>query len=214
MGSSAISSSNLTKEKSLWSLYLLSYKFPTSRFNLWSTFAVAILLGMYSILGNPRHEELANTLREIIKLGVSLVPSILGFLIAGFTVFVTVTKSEIFAFMAVREYENTGESYLKYNLSAFMLAFAHYIAYLSTCVFLAYFGQPNGPLPVILKLVAAQVHYSPSFSVYKAMVGFSLILFGAWTWYLVMLLKSFIYNTYQVVTTTVRWTLEMPDRSK
>ena len=88
-----------------------------------------------------------------------------------------------------------------------MLAFAHYVAYLAVCVFLIYFGQSNGPLTQITKWLAAQIYGNANVA-YKVLLSACAIAFACWTWYLVMLLKSFIYNVYQVVVTSVRWDLE------
>jgi hypothetical protein len=205
MAGDKISPAQLTEERNLFQLYLLSYAFPSSKFNIASTLLVAVLCGIYFVVVRPGSEA-GPLLREIIKLGISLVPSILGFLIAGFTVFVTITKPGVFSAMAKKEYAHTGQSYLKYNLSAFMLAFAHYVAYLAVCVLLVYFGQPNGPLTRVIRWLADGTS-NPVIG-YELLVSASVLALASWTWYLVMLLKSFIYNVYQVVVTSVRWDLE------
>lgn len=147
-------------------------------------------------------------LRSILNLGMTLVPSILGFLIAGFTVFVTITRPGVFSQMAKMEFGGTGQSYLKHNLSAFMLAFAHYVCYLSINVLIAFFGQPNGLVVQMLKSIGS-IFQVGSIDGYVAIASIAVVAFSCWTWYLVMLLKSFIYNVYQVVVTSVRWDLEM-----
>lgn len=202
-----INPAQLTKEKNLFQLYKLTYSFPTSRFNVISTFLVGICCTSYLLRVQPGGGEAGILLKEILKFGISLVPSILGFLIAGFTVFVTVTKPGVFSAMAKKEYDKTGQSYLKYNLSAFMLAFSHYVAYLALCVLLVYFGQPNGPLTQIAKWLSSLGTCNTSVA-YHTLVSACAVAFACWTWYLVMLLKSFIYNVYQVVVTSVRWDLE------
>jgi hypothetical protein len=202
-----INPAQLTEEKNLFQLYMLTYSFPTSRFNVISTFIVGACCVSYLFWVRPGGGEAGILLKEILKFGISLVPSILGFLIAGFTVFVTVTKPGVFSAMAKKEYAKSGQSYLKYNLSAFMLAFSHYVAYLGLCVLLVYFGQPNGPLTQIAKWLSSLAACNISVS-YNALVSACAVAFACWTWYLVMLLKSFIYNVYQVVVTSVRWDLE------
>lgn len=213
MAGDEIDPSQLTAEKNLFQLYKLTYIFPTSRFNMMSTFLVGICFLSYLSWIQPGSGEAGFLLKEILKFGISLVPSILGFLIAGFTVFVTVTKPGVFSAMAKKEYYKTGQSYLKYNLSAFMLAFSHYIAYLALCVLLVYFGQPNGPLTQIAKWLSSLGACNTWVS-YNALVSACAVAFACWTWYLVMLLKSFIYNVYQVVVTSVRWDLEEERRLK
>ena len=144
-----------------------------------------------------------------VQIDFAFATSILGFLVAGFTVFVTITKVDIFVEMAKREYEVTGESYLKYNLNAFMLAFVHYIAFVFICFCVQIFGQSGGPAACMLELATS---FSPRFApVVRAGVASTLFtLMCAWSVYVVLLLKSFIFNTYQVVTTVVRWELERP----
>jgi hypothetical protein len=198
--------SQLTEEATLLQLYRLSFKFPSSRFNLASTVLVGLLSALYMCWA-PGRDASATLLKETLKLGVALVPSILGFLIAGFTVFVTITKPGVFAAMARKEYEDTGESYLKYNLSAFMLAFVHYLAYLAFCLLFVYFGQPNGPITSLALWVALQI-FPAHIDGYAVILMIAAVFVACWTWYLVMLLKSFIFNVYQVVVTSVRWDLE------
>lgn len=207
MADDKITPAQLTEEKNLFQLYRLTYNFPTSRFNMASTFLVGIFCASYLSWIQPGGGEAGVLLKEILKFGISLVPSILGFLIAGFTVFVTVTKPGVFSAMAKKEYAKSGQSYLKYNLSAFMLAFSHYVAYLALCVLLVYFGQPNGPLTQIAKWLSSLGSCNISVS-YNALISACAVAFACWTWYLIMLLKSFIYNVYQVVVTSVRWDLE------
>lgn len=204
---SRVKPSDLTREKSLWALYCLTHRFPASRFNQCATAMAALLLTAIAWSGREDLQTLTSTTRAIFGFGIALVPSILGFLIAGFTVFVTVTKVEIFTLMAQKEYGDTGESYLKYNLAAFVLAFAHYVAYLFCCVVFVLFAQPQSRAVLRVKELCEPwlILSTPAYNVF---VGALLIVLGSWTLYLVLLLKSFIYNTYQVITTTVRWELE------
>lgn len=208
-----ISAVELTREKSLWALYKLSYKFPRNAFNVRSVSLAAVLLVVFAGASIRDVGQLASTTRAIFNFGATLAPAILGFLIAGFTIFVTVTKIEIFTHMAVKPYKQTGESYLKYNLSAFVLAFAHYLAYLFCCVFIVLFGQPQSVAILLLKKSLA-AFFICEVPLYNFLVGIVLVLFGTWTVYLVLLLKSFVYNTYQVVTTTVRWELLDADKKR
>lgn len=211
MADDSIKPSQLTDEKNLFQLYRLSYKFPSSRFNLFSTIFIGLLSASYLAWGREIHAE-GRLLRATINFGTTLAPSILGFLIAGFTVFVTITKPGVFSAMAKKEFKKTGQSYLKYNLSAFMLAFSHYVTYLAICTLLIYFGQPNGPITQTMKWIG-KIISSEVLDGYRILASISSIIFSCWTWYLIMLLKSFIYNVYQVVVTSVRWDLEEEEKN-
>lgn len=202
-----LQSSDLTKEKSLWALYKLTYKFPWNRFNVVVTILCAIFISVFVSLSKNNIDHLSSTARALFGFGNAIAPAILGFLIAGFTIFVTVTKVEIFVMMAKRPYGESGESYLKYNLSAFLLAFVHYLSYLFFCVVVVLFGQPQSAAIQLVKSLTNgyTIFNMPAYNLTVLMI---LIFFGTWTAYLVLLLKSFVYNTYQVITTTVRWELE------
>jgi preprotein translocase subunit SecY len=204
-----IEPSSLTREKTLFSLYALSFKFPGSWFNRVLTLAALLLAGLWSWHLRASPERLFAQFRRVVELDFAFATSILGFLVAGFTVFVTITKVDIFVEMAGREYEATGESYLKYNLNAFMLAFVHYVAFVFVCLSVQLFGQSGGPAAYLLEVATS---ISPQFTPVArgSVAGALFTLMCAWSVYVVLLLKSFIYNTYQVLTTVVRWEMERP----
>ncbi|UCU95229.1 hypothetical protein [Hydrogenophaga taeniospiralis] len=205
---------DLGREKTLLALYLLGRKFPYSKFNRRVTLAVALALTAFCYLQWENTPLLSAALRKYAEISLSFCTSILGFLIAGFTVFVTVTKLDIFTTMAKIEFESTGESYLKYNLVQFMLVFSHYIAFLFVCICFALFFQPQGLVSILVDKALSSSNFSWKADLfYKAPVTFVMIVFGAWSIYLVLLLKSFVYNTFQVITTTVRWELELQEKS-
>lgn len=191
----------------MWQMYLLSYSFPSSKINVGVFFVCFLFLVIFGFFVRDNHLILIATTRAILAFGVSLAPSILGFLVAGFTIFVTVTKVDLFEYMAVLRYEKSKHSYLKYNMSAFMLAFCHYIAYLIFCAILTVFAQPGGPIGLLMKALDELMYAKYEIHFYGFAVILLMSFLGAWTVYLLMLLKSFIYNTYQVLTTTVRWGL-------
>lgn len=200
---------DISREKTVLALYLLGRKFPRSTFNYRVTFVVAVALAVFCYLQWDDVSVISSALRTYAQIGLSFSTSTLGFLIAGFTVFVTVTKLEIFVTMAKIEYESSGESYLKYNLVQFMTVFAHYIAYVFICVCFALFAQRDGLISILIgKALNASDCVWKVGLIYKAPVSAVLVVFGAWSIYLVLLLKSFVYNTFQVITTTIRWELE------
>lgn len=206
---------DLGREKTVLALYLLGRKFPHSKFNRRVTLVVALALTAFCYLQWDNVPALSVVLRKYAEIGLSFSTSILGFLIAGFTVFVTVTKLDIFVTMAKVEFESSGESYLKYNLVQFMLVFSHYIAYLFICICFALFAQQQGLLSILIgKALSATDCAWKVGLIYKAPVSMALVVFGAWNIYLVLLLKSFVYNTFQVITTTVRWELESQNEKK
>lgn len=198
----------------MWDLYKLSFKFPYSKFNLSAFLVTLFSLLFYCYYINPSTSDLSKNIRSTLAFGASLAPAVIGFLVAGFTIFVTVTKIELFNFMAIRKYKDTNESYLKYNMSAFMLAFIHYCAFIFTCAILTIFAQPNGPLILITKYIFGLIPACIGFNFYEDFLKIFFSLFGAWSIYLIMLLKTFVFNIYQVLCTTVRWSLESGEMAK
>lgn len=204
---------SLGKQKSVLSIYLLNLKFPRNRFNLAVSWIAFLSLFAFAYIYKETPEVLSATLRKTLEIGLNYSTATLGFLVAGFTIFSTVTKTEVFVAMARVEFRNSGESYLKYNLAQFMLVFVHYIVYLFVAICFAIVAQPNGIASAIIRgaikssgLVGANEFYY----LWPLIIAFCAM--GAWTIYLVLLLKSFVYNVFQVVTTTVQWELVRPRR--
>lgn len=205
---------DLTREKSLFALWKLSFKFGQSRFNLIASLFVAVLIFRFVQLVPDQPELITGQLRRLVTAGVAFAPSTLGFLIAGFTVFVTVIRIDVFLEMARREKPKTGESFLKYNLSAFMVVFVHYVAYLFCCITLDLFIQADGLASVALANARTYSEFACQVDRIKYWISGGLLVFmGGWTVYLVMLLKSLVFNVYHVTLTAVRWEWEKPLQS-
>lgn len=199
----APSLNDLTKERSLFALYRLSYKFPSNYFNQIVTSGVFFLLVTYAGLAWHADLDLLPALRSLVNAGLQFATSILGFLIAGFTVFVTVTKVEIFLKMAEMPYGNTGESWLKYNFSAFVLAFAHYVAYVFACLAFVIFASQDGLLSLLYRQLAS-FGSNGDFDFSRRLWSYvAFVMFATWSLYLVLLLKSFVFNVYAVITIVV-----------
>jgi hypothetical protein len=201
--------SDLTREKTLLALWLTSFKFRQPRFNFVIASLVAMVLASYCLLSWDQPQTLMAAFRKIEGTGFSFATSILGFLVAGFTVFVTVIRIDMFLMMAKMQKGTTGESHLKYNLSAFIVTFVHYTSYIFVCLMVELFLQPSGLGTVVFSNALEHPALAPLLpTVYRVCATALLVGFGTWTVYLVLLLKSFIYNVYQVTTTSVRYEWE------
>ena len=207
--------SDLTREKTLLALWRTSFKFKQRRFNYAVAALVAVALAWYCKLDWDQPQTLMAAFRKIEGTGLSFATSILGFLVAGFTVFVTVIRIDMFLTMARMEKADTGESVLKYNLSAFIVTFVHYTSYIFACLMSELFLQPGGLATVAL--ASARMH--PDLALWAPLAhtlcsAALLVSFGSWTAYLVLLLKSFIYNVYQVTTVSVAYAWRTSDQAK
>jgi len=73
---------------------------------------------------------------------------------------------------------------------------------------LVIFAQPNGPLVLVAKGIFSWLQTYIDKNYYEIFLKLIFCFFGAWSIYLILLLKTFVYNIYQVLCTTVRWSLE------
>ena len=207
--------SDLTREKTLLALWLTSFKFDQRRFNYVVAAAVALGLARYCQLDWDQPQALMAAFRKIEGTGFSFATSILGFLVAGFTVFVTVIRIVMFLLMAKMEKPDTGESFLKYNLSAFVVTFVHCTSYIFVCVLSELILQPGGLATVAMANARTYPELARWAVDVKSLCSSTLpVGFGTWTAYLVLLLKSFIYNVYQVTTTSVAYAWQQADQAK
>jgi len=196
-------------------LWRTSFKFGQRRFNYVVAAVVAIALARYCELDWDQPQTLMAAFRKIEATGFSFATSILGFLVAGFTVFVTVIRIDMFLTMARTEKVGTGESILKYNLSAFIVTFVHYTSYIFVCLMSELFLQTGGLATVAFANAQSYPGLAPWAPLAHSICASTLLVaFGAWTAYLVLLLKSFIYNVYQVTTVSVAYAWQEADKAK
>lgn len=194
--------SDLTKEKSLWDIYKAARSIPSTPFNR----AIVICsLGfiVLEIFVSTRPTPLyLKDVRELSLLGLQIGLSTLGFLIAGFTIFATISKPTLSISMSQIKHPDLEMSFLKKNYYVFMRVFIYYIAFCFFCFSLYALGKPHG-------IIASLVNLSPSAQVLKDAI--SRISYGSLLMFYVVILiqlKSFIFNTYHSVMTSLRWESE------
>lgn len=117
---------DLTKEKRLWDIYIASKRIPFSRFNAITTAFVFILLLANSWFTTQPVEETIELVRDLSRTGLAVALSTLGFLLAGFTIFATVTQPSLSLRMAEIAHPDSGLSYLKHNYFVFLRVFIYY----------------------------------------------------------------------------------------
>lgn len=201
----AVQPKELLKEKSLWQIYCQSRSLrSSSNFNAYATLMVVGILTAYVWLTPESAKELAERTREIAADGFAFATTILGFLVAGFTVFATVTKPDLFVFMAKTRHKQSGLPWVKYNFFKFMEVFYVYIVFAGMCLGVRLLAKPSGVLTLLINSTSDP---APT-KLYLAKIGF--VLLGGVFFYTLLLLKSFIYNVYHVVMTSIRWEMEKP----
>jgi hypothetical protein len=189
-----------TSENSLLEIYWKARKIASSRFNLY--FSICLSLIFFAIVYIDHRLKLpffsisvvVDMIEKIGVLGFSFTTSILGFLIAGFSIFASITRPEIFVGLAKLNHEVYNISRLKFIFFNFLFVFIHYLAFLIVSFFIHLF------FPVILSFIFndnTQQIIPPVFLWWVGAVPLTFIV--GWFIFLLLLLKSFIWNIYQSV---------------
>ena len=194
----------LTKDKSLVQVYWKARTVATSRWNKHVgriVFLVVLAgsgLGMISGDAAIVGSALVSGIRRIAEIGFVFTTAILGFLIAGFAIFASITKPEVFVELAQTDYRDSGISNLQFMFYNFLLVFIHFIVFLAVTVFIEVFLYPNGPLTDAVGFVLSLF---PGWGSLALVLAFSVL--AGWLAFLLMLLKSFIWNLYQAVLVSI-----------
>lgn len=206
----------LFDEKNLWQVYVRARRLTGSKFNHWATrlgtllILVTISYGMY--FSEPRlitPTDIIAWVREWSSTGISFATSTLGFLIAGFSIFASVTNKKLFIALAHLDYRDTGVSRLKFIFFNFIVVFLHYLSFLGLCLFVKLFFGPSGPLSLIV-----QDAIGGCLRLEETLVLISALIIGTWFIAIVLMLKSFIWNLYQAVLLAIATEAEFIDRRK
>lgn len=190
---------NLTKEKSLWQIYRSSRVIPISRFNFWSTLSVFLLLYADIYFGSRSTHAILSTVRHYAESGLGITISVLGFLIAGYTIFATITDIELSKTMATKIDPKTGLDFFKLNHFNFLRTFIYCFALCMLCFCIVAFGQPNGLIATALN----RMQNGTCFKYTLAAMAYCTLFAG---YYLLLVqLKTFLFNIYHAVATSIRW---------
>lgn len=201
---------DLLKEKTLFALYRNALRIPFSRFNIGISSAGGILTLLAS-LWTAKCTDLFDSLSALSVIGISSSVSLLGFLLAGFSFFASVSDRLLFCRMAELQHE-CGLSYLKYNFLVFMRVFVEYLAFSVISLLV---------LTLLQKGMPFRDHFGPILDAWEwpkavaisikpgTILGASFLgLYVGFFLFLLLQLKSFIFNIYHVVMTNIRWALE------
>lgn len=196
----------LTKEKKLWDIYISSRRIPASRFNFLTTMLIIALLVVSVWIGNGQINDTIDTIRKFTEIGLDVSLSTLGFLLAGFTIFATVSQPLLLVSMAKLIHPDSGLSYLKHNFFIFIRVFIYYLVFAGFCLIVIIFGHKKGLVSIL-----ANLSPNPEKIIFILVNGTYIILFSGY-YFLLMQLKSFVFNIYHAVMTSIRWNAEGYDK--
>lgn len=189
----------LMNEKSLWDIYVQARRIPFNRFNFWATLFVLVAVALQYCMLEITLDEKLKLIREFSTMALGVVVSVLGFILAGFTIFATISQPDMLVAMSKHRHEVSQLSYLKNNFFTFMRVFIYYLLYTVFCLMVIVFAVKGG-------LVHKLVMLSPiSWKITEWLVGAAYVGLYSGMFFLLMQLKSFIYNVYHTVMTAIRW---------
>lgn len=184
------------KDKNLLDIYRKSFTFSETSWDFHVKFFCTwiLIIGGLAISGqNDILPQAQKALEAWQTLGASYGASILGFLIAGFTIFASMTKIEVFIALSLTPHPNFGISWLRFIFYSFLRVFIVHITLLSACVF-----------SVLTKDIGLFVGASLSIedtsgTIRKTWTGVCIVIVGYLLLSSLLHLKTFVWNLYQSI---------------
>lgn len=199
MNNNELNSDALLAEKNLWSIYWAARKIPSSKFNLVTTTGFLISLILQAYFFPQAIESQVEIIRKYAEFGFNAALTTMGFLVAGFTIFATLSDPELFIKMGQKLHPETKISWLKHNFFLFVRVFIYFISFIVFCLAIMVFGSKSGLISSLISLsdCATTLRTIVANTAYiTLMTGFYFIL---------MQLKSFIFNMHHAVMTSLKW---------
>lgn len=204
-------------QKSLWEVYRTSRSaLPRPRINTQifrtSVAIVAAFLVSLAIDGgeNFTDQDAVSFLRFAAAQGTSLAIGILGFLVAGFAIFASVTRAELFITLAKIPYKRdgveTGINRLQFVFFNFINVFTVYIGLLALCLSIVLLFAERSPLLVVASNTISPNSILPVLAVGSITGLLVMSLVNA-----ILKLKSFVWNLYQTVLVTIATEAELAE---
>jgi hypothetical protein len=191
----------LFAEKSLTDIWKASNRIKRTSGNF-----VLLMLGIISLVGYafllPHTDaSLVKAARTLVNLAFPAMLGLLGFLLAGLTIFVSGERRDILKAMALVESETSRLSVLKENIFAFIRPLIHLLAFSCLLLTALLFAEPDGGL------VALVTRDSSGWAPYLVS-RCGLIATGGLVVSGLIAVKSAIRNVYHLIMTSVGWELE------
>lgn len=187
----------ITAEKNFWHLVAMVWKVPFEFRNLIIPFVLATLVFLLAYCGGQLS---ISEFVSFVNLSLGWIFSILSFMVAGYTIFATVTNLELSIALMKHEHEASGLPFLKYLHATFYKAILSF-------TFLGFFG-------VFVVLFFSTKKFIPLLLISYLVPYKNAIVSVLYSWYVFMLsisfmlLFSFLFNIYASVMMAVRWKAE------
>lgn len=188
---------DIVREKNFRAIIIASFGVVGSKVDgiIWLVIQVVGIIGV--LVANKYLHNIARSADIVLLLhdwglgGLTFSAAVLGFLIAGFAVFATVTRPSIFKAMARIKRKDRPISNFKFVFFNFLYIFVNYFIYLILSV-LIYMGcGANSVITPLIDGLNFEQHWVALW------LAFGCVTFASYTFFVLLLLRGFMWNLYQ-----------------
>ena len=190
--------SELFREKSLFSIYRRSVFLSENRSDIvlkgLSFVVIFLLVGYINFFSREHMYIIFDALNKWSDIGFNYSVQILGFLLAGFTIFATTTDIKVF--VGLSKITNKGRSFneLKFLFFSFLRVFIVHLTVLISCVVVSMFKS------IIKPLIGMFISNSTlEYEIRSCLASIISIFIGCFIISALLQLKTFVWNLYQSV---------------
>lgn len=187
----------LLAENNLYEIYKTARRIPLSTLNRNILVLCSILSILLTLTIDP--STLAQTILVLSSDLISIVLTVLGFLIAGYAIFCSVLDHELSIELYESKHKSSGFSKLKHSHLLFMRVFFYYLVYTFFLVFIQFFSSANiFSLSVFNdNIIYFTFHITNYLTLNLLFIGIV---------FLLLQLASFTFNIYHSVMTSICYT--------
>lgn len=197
---------SITEISSFTKLYRVVRKIKTSKYIRNVFFLTFIIFGIFNFLG---HDDLTDSVKHLIEYSNDLISwsvSILGFILAGYSIYSTLTDKKLNLALASFTNHDYQISYLIYTHAVFIKVIME-ITVICLLSFSIQVVANSGFLTSVIK------HVSETKSTLYFSIFFLTLIQSLFT-YVLMSCLVFIYNVYHSIMTSIRWYAENSDEDE
>lgn len=188
------------------SVFIASFRLSPSRFNLWATSCSVLVLSLDAWVSLKNYQVTADLVRELLRIGLASGFAVIAFFVAGFSVFVSMTEKSLFMTKAVVLDEESGLSFLKRDMFSIMGFFGYLLGYLGVCLLGIFLSRKLG----LISSLAVFFNFGEFAK--ELVVGFSYVFLGSTSIFILLQIKSFIFNVYHLMMSSILWGFKDPSR--
>ncbi|EGC00797.1 hypothetical protein CMV24_06320 [Pseudomonas plecoglossicida] len=207
MKNETLDSDALLSEKNLFSIYVAARKVRSSRFNLITTVIFFVAAVLQAVLSPQTVEAKVEFVRKYADFGFNAALTTMGFLVAGFTIFATLSDPELFIKMGQRLHPDSKISWLKHNFFLFIRVFIYFIVFIVWCLLVIVFGSKSGVVSYLIML------FDDAAVIREWVASAAQVLLITGFYFILMQLKSFVFNMHHAVMTSLKWKWDKADKA-